>query len=337
MKRSYRHSLLAIFIVTSSFLSTVYLNAQEEPRSSDKSGCNDYDNISRYKGAVIQNCSVSDHDKYVLGLAGPVERNFREHGKYFSKFLDVEGKITRIQYLIDKEEGIDKVFENYRTALTGAGYAVLCTAKNDNWPFFNEDYFGGDNPINDIRKFGFYVPSGNKGYYYITAKGMNKASNDLYLSLFISYGSNFGKDFILVTQEIVEVNPVETGLVSAQNIENMLDINGHISIYGIHFETGSYEILPESEPQLQSIADFLNAHKTEKFMIVGHTDNVGNFDANLQLSENRAKAVKNELINKYGVAADQLGDYGVANLAPVTSNDTDQGKARNRRVEIVAR
>ncbi len=309
--------------------------AQDEPRTSDKTGCGDYQDISRYQGAVIQNCNVVDHDSYVLGLTAPVEKNFREHGKYFAKFLDLEGKITRIQYLIDQAEGIEKVAANYVTALSGANYTILCQVKDENWPFFNEDFFGGDNPINPISRLGFYVPYGSHGYQYITAKGINQAQDDVYVSLFISYGSNYGKEFILVTEEIVEVNPVETGLVTALNIENMLELNGHVSIYGIHFETGKFDILPDSENQLREIAGFLNAHPDKKFMIVGHTDNVGNFDANMLLSKKRAEAVLQMLTTKYAVDANQVAGYGVANLAPVTSNHSDKGKARNRRVEIV--
>lgn len=330
------HRMTVAWLVPAALLMVAAnLFAQDEPRTSDKDGCKDYENISRYKGAIIQNCYTTDHDKYVLGLGAPAEKSFRGHGKYFTKYLDLEGKIIRIQYLIDKTEGIDKVSENYKAALSAANYKILCSVKDQNWPFFNEDFYGGDNPINNIRKFGFYIPSGSKGYSYISASGINQAQNDVYVSLFITYGSNYGKEFILVTEEIVIVNPVETGLVTAQSIENMLDINGHIPIYGIYFETGKFDILPESDAQMKAIADFLNAHKDNKYLIVGHTDNVGNFAANQELSEKRAEAVSNALVTKYGVDANQIKSFGVANLAPVSSNNTDNGKARNRRVEIV--
>ncbi|HID38341.1 MAG TPA: OmpA family protein, partial [Calditrichaeota bacterium] len=73
-----------------------------------------------------------------------------------------------------------------------------------------------------------------------------------------------------------------------------------------------------------------------KFFIVGHTDNTGNFASNKTLSEKRAKAVMNELIMKYNVSPQQIESYGVANLSPRTSNKTEEGRAKNRRVEIVA-
>ena len=69
--------------------------------------------------------------------------------------------------------------------------------------------------------------------------------------------------------------------------------------------------------------------------MVGHTDNVGSFDSNMRLSKDRAEAVARTLSGKHGVAAARLKAYGVASLAPITSNDTEDGKAKNRRVELV--
>ena len=68
---------------------------------------------------------------------------------------------------------------------------------------------------------------------------------------------------------------------------------------------------------------------------MGHTDNTGEFSANMNLSEDRAKSVVTELTTKYNVKAEQLTAYGVSSLVPVTSNMTAEGKAKNRRVEIV--
>ena len=69
--------------------------------------------------------------------------------------------------------------------------------------------------------------------------------------------------------------------------------------------------------------------------IVGNTDNDGNFKANMELSQKRADAVVNELITKYKVSSSKLEAYGVGSLAPIATNDNEEGKALNRRVEIV--
>jgi len=78
-----------------------------------------------------------------------------------------------------------------------------------------------------------------------------------------------------------------------------------------------------------------SAYSDKKYIIVGHTDNVGDFEANLKLSKERADAVKNELVSKYSVKAEQLIAYGDGQTAPVTTNATKEGRAKNRRVEIV--
>lgn len=115
------------------------------------------------------------------------------------------------------------------------------------------------------------------------------------------------------------------------------DINatGHVSIYGIYFDTGKAEIKPESDAAIQEIAKLLGKNAGLKLYLVGHTDNVGSLDANMKLSKDRAEAVVKALTGKYGIAAARLKPYGVASLCPVASNDTEDGKAKNRRVELV--
>lgn len=115
------------------------------------------------------------------------------------------------------------------------------------------------------------------------------------------------------------------------------DINttGHVSVYGIYFDTGKSDIKPESDAALSEITKLLKNNGALKLYVVGHTDNVGSFDSNMKLSKDRADAVVKALTGKYGIAAARLKPYGVASLAPVTSNDTDEGRAKNRRVELV--
>ena len=82
-------------------------------------------------------------------------------------------------------------------------------------------------------------------------------------------------------------------------------------------------------------ADDLKADPTLKLNVVGHTDNVGGMDSNMKLSMARGEAVVQALVARYGIAADRLKGYGVSSLAPVASNDSDAGRAKNRRVELV--
>jgi outer membrane protein OmpA-like peptidoglycan-associated protein len=94
-------------------------------------------------------------------------------------------------------------------------------------------------------------------------------------------------------------------------------------------------IKPESEAALEEIAKLLKADAGLKVNIVGHTDSVGGTDPNMKLSQDRANAVMQALAGKYGITATRLKAYGIGPLAPVASNDTEDGRSKNRRVELV--
>lgn len=124
-------------------------------------------------------------------------------------------------------------------------------------------------------------------------------------------------------------------VANAASMGNDINSTGHVALYGIYFDTGKSEIKPESDAVISEIARLLGNNNALKLYVVGHTDNVGSFDLNLKLSKDRAEAVTKVLIDKHGIAADRLKSHGVASLAPVSSNDTEEGRAKNRRVELV--
>ncbi len=314
-------------------MASMNLIAQDPPRTEDKEGAKDYPGISRYEGAVIQEYNTINYTDFYLGLDEPVGKDFMGHGKFFNKYLEVKGKLYNNQYLIPIEEGILKVYDNYKDALTKAGYTILYEEHNKDECFYSDDYYVRDG-FSKFTRDAYGFSCNGQDYYYIVAKGV-KDSIDVYVNLFITVAGNYGQDFVSVFQSVIEAVPLELGLVKAENIAQNIEVFGHSIFYDIHFATGSAEIDAKSDNQINEIAKYLKAHPDKKFYIVGHTDNVGNFSSNMTLSENRAKAVINMLTSKYGVDAAQLTAHGIANLCPVTSNSTDAGKARNRRVEIV--
>ena len=85
------------------------------------------------------------------------------------------------------------------------------------------------------------------------------------------------------------------------------------------------------------MASLLKAEPNLKVLVVGHTDNVGTFEFNEDLSKRRAKAVVAELAANYGIAADRMLPLGASFMAPVSTNSTEEGRKLNRRVELVAR
>jgi outer membrane protein OmpA-like peptidoglycan-associated protein len=110
---------------------------------------------------------------------------------------------------------------------------------------------------------------------------------------------------------------------------------GHVAVYGINFDTNKSVVKPDSKPVLDEIAKLLKLDPALKLKVVGHTDMVGSLESNMTLSQARGEAVVQALVSQYGIAAARLKGYGVGPLAPVASNDTDEGRAKNRRVELV--
>ncbi len=124
-------------------------------------------------------------------------------------------------------------------------------------------------------------------------------------------------------------------VADAKSLLSDIQVKGSASVYGIFFDFDKADIKPESELAIKEIAKLLQENKGLKLYVVGHTDNVGTIDYNMKLSKARADAVIKELTTKHKIATERLKAYGVGSLAPVASNKTDDGRAKNRRVELV--
>lgn len=134
---------------------------------------------------------------------------------------------------------------------------------------------------------------------------------------------------------VVDVGAMEQKVeINASEMQAALEKNGYVALNGILFDTGKDTIKAESEPQLQEILQLLKANPALRLSIDGHTDNAGNAAANLALSKRRAESVRGWLVAK-GVAATRLTAQGFGDTKPVADNRTDDGRARNRRVELV--
>jgi len=124
-------------------------------------------------------------------------------------------------------------------------------------------------------------------------------------------------------------------LADAAAFGNDIRATGHAAVYGILFDSGKSTIKAESASVIGEIAKLLNADPGLKIHVVGHTDNTGNVDNNIKLSQERAEVVRQSLIKDYGIAAARLSSHGCGQFAPVASNDNEEGRSKNRRVELV--
>ncbi len=294
-------------------------------RETDFEDSKDHPMISRFEGSVIEYYDHKNYDQYTLVLGF---KNGRPE-----KLKNLEGEITRIQYNTTGDHSVFEIYKNYEIAIKQANFDTLFTWSDKtqqppDYTFWRNVYYSQTNKMGGP----FSHPDGRMGFRYLVAKGLNEG-RDVYVVLYIS--SDDDLDWILTSMDIIEEKEIKTGLVTAQSIDKGLDLTGHAVLEGLFFDSGKAELKPESEAALTNISEYLKTHPDKIVFIVGHTDNQGDYTNNLQLSINRATAVMHELTTNYGINAGQLEAHGMSCLAPVASNSTETGRARNRRVEIV--
>lgn len=121
----------------------------------------------------------------------------------------------------------------------------------------------------------------------------------------------------------------------ASDLLRQIQESGRAVVQGIHFKPKTSEILPESDTTIVMIAQLFELDPELKLVIVGHTDNTGSLAQNVDLSRKQAMAVLNALVREHKVSAGRLQSWGAGSFAPVASNATDEGRAKNRRIELV--
>ena len=280
--------------------------------SGDVEGSKDHPLISRYPGAVITEYSTKEFEEYTLPL-GRLEQD------HWAKSQQLEGKLTRIHYEIPNTRSPLEVFRNYQQALARAGFQTLFTCSASEC---------GGGAVGTVGWCGGCSPR------QLSSK-LSRPNGDAYVSVHLEQ-DNSGTP-IATQVDVIEIKPMESGLVAvnAEGLANDITRTGHASVYGILFDTGKADIKPESDATLKEIAKLLSQNAQLKLFVVGHTDNVGTLSANTELSRRRAESVMKVLTGKYGVAAGRLQAAGDGPTAPVASNDSEEGRAKNRRVELV--
>jgi OmpA-OmpF porin, OOP family len=283
----------------------------------------DHPLISRYPGSQISylpKSSVKEFDEIALPV-GPYQ-----NGK-ISKTERLEGKVTRLIYDNPKGRSTLEIFRNYQQALAKGGFQTL---------FACSDTECGDaskGPLNEsVPDFGYWCVASSiqcpEPMRYVAAK-LSRSTGDVYAAVKVRSEGTY-----LV---VVEVKPMQGGMVTVGAKEMAADISkmGHVSIYGIYFDTDKSIIKPESKQSIAEIAKLLNEQPSLRLHVVGHTDNVGALPRNMTLSKQRAEAVVNALVSEHKIAGSRLVANGVGPLAPVASNAAEEGRAKNRRVELV--
>jgi OOP family OmpA-OmpF porin len=179
---------------------------------------------------------------------------------------------------------------------------------------------------NAIRSLGGSEVSSDKGR---TTFRLGSGGHEYWVELWTSYAGGYQ---LFITQ----VAAMTQGVVAdAAALANDLRATGHVAVYGILFDTGKADIKPESAQAIGEIAKLLKSDTSLELYVVGHTDNVGSVQSNLKLSDQRAQAVLKTLVAQHGIAASRLQAFGCAQFAPIGTNESEDGRAKNRRVELV--
>ncbi len=131
-----------------------------------------------------------------------------------------------------------------------------------------------------------------------------------------------------------QVEEIAKDTVKQNQLKEEIESKGKLTVYGINFETNSATIKPESFPTLDEIYDMLKDNLEMQLIINGHTDNKGSAEYNKLLSTTRAESVENYLVNR-GITSDRLEAYGMGEEMPIADNETQLGRAANRRVELL--
>lgn len=303
----------------------------------DVAGAKDHPLVGRYDGATVVFYKESDFDEAAL-LQAPHDyyalfQKGQQTDRSGDDWLKLEGRVTQIRYQGPDGRSSLEVYRNFEAALAKNGFKTQyeCADSKCLLGTLKDNYLLGQqvDPTN-----------GNSGAYndharYMLAK-LEGGEGTTYAAILVSEAGPQITTFV----QVVETKSMEGDKVAAVSSDDMraaIDAKGRIDIYGILFDFDKDSLKPESKETLDQIALLMKGDDKLKLEIVGHTDNKGTADYNLDLSKRRAANVVAALVTDYKIGADRLSASGAGATKPVDTNDSDEGRAKNRRVELIAK
>lgn len=310
----------------------------------DLPGAKDHPLLKRFGGSEIVGYEAKRFDECELQTSTFKRYNLETKRREFVEpALKVEGARMQIWYEAAGDASATELIRNYQNELTAQGFKILYDSKQDpaavQWSNFLAPF--GSMKLQTSRSTYVFYAADEKSIRVTSAK-LERPEGDVFVHV---TAIEWPKDDAVykakrgayAAVDIVEVRPMIQNMVvvSADEMSKAITTSGRVALYGIFFDTNKADVKPESKPALEEIAKLLSQEPTLKVHVVGHTDSVGGYDHNLSLSRRRADAVVAALSKEYGIVASRLTPNGVAYLAPVAANTTEEGRAKNRRVELV--
>ena len=287
--------------------------------AADNAGSADFPGIGRFEGSEIEFYEVENYGSTTMA-SGPV---LKAPGAARTALI-VEGAVTRIVYKVPQGASALEVFRNFENRITEAGFNSIISGGPEQFDYYTFMY---KHPVEKLRN-----TSMSNEIWYLSAE-KSTADSKTYISLIVSPHS--GGDGQRARLIAVTTKAMENRMLDAEKMLSSIAESGKVALYGIYFDTDSDNIKQTSAPTLQEIARLLADNPDLNLIVVGHTDNQGSYDYNMDLSRRRADAVANSLSADYGANSSRLRSAGVGFLAPAASNTDEAGKQLNRRVELV--
>jgi len=313
------------------FLSGLTCGAQDLPNSNDPAG------MKRYEGSELIGYRAPKFDEYVLPLGPPTSVS----PPVYEKSKPVDGQIGYYTYLAPAGRSPAELFRNYKQEFQRLGIEVQYekAAGQHGWFGPGFDKIADETDIaqilaydeDDERLLVGKSRDAKPSYYVVFVTAYKDGIIPERLQGRIAKGQALAQ-LVVVTADVMEK---KMAFVNAADMKQAIHDSGKVAVYGLYFETDKDTVKAESQPALAEIAKLLNSDPALRLHVVGHTDNQGKPDYNLDLSRRRAASVVAELTAKYGVPATRLDAFGCGLYAPVASNGAEEGRAMNRRVELV--
>lgn len=304
----------------------------------DIAGAVEHPMVTRYPGQALRWQTVENFRPYRVPV-GPVT-GYRT----IADWVELAGRVTRSFYLYaGADRGYDEILLNYRDAFAAAGFTIVAegysatragTAVGGRQWF---DVYLVANPFTAAGEVGSMASgTSSQGGAGSFVASRDRAAGPVWVVVTVE---QHAADEVGTLIDIVEVALAETGLVAVdpEAIGRDLAEKGRVVLDGLYFDFDRATLQPRSEAALAAVASYLASHPGERFYVVGHSDATGATDYNLRLSRARAEAVIAALAAGHGIDPARLEAHGVGPLVPVFSNASDDGRARNRRVELVER
>ena len=323
------------FALASALLAVLAVTAFAQ---SDVEGARDHPDIPRYEGAFILGHETSPFERRVI----PTGPAVRDGGEWTGETSEtVEGTTTRLLYVAPRERSTLEVFENYRQGLQERGLEVIFACSGQacgaNEAMGRRILWTRDRQLSNAGDRTRYALTGMHDDHYLAARNED---GSLWTSIYVAR-NDFSRTpehlHPIVLVDVVEAGMMETRMIDASEMARSIEETGRIALDNVYFEFGEATLEARSDPALTEMGRLLTENPAIEVYIVGHTDNVGSLDGNLDLSRRRAQAVVDALVSRSNIAADRIVPAGVGPLAPLASNEDEAGRARNRRVELVLR